>query len=752
MSEDRSNQSLEPIERGDLTPSYGQNRDLIYDPRLAYHGAAPQPSDEIDLIELIGTLFKRKFLILAFALLGAIAGLLIVLQSTPLFRAEAKIEVQKQETQIVEGSSVEPAIIADAEFMETQYALLKSRSLAERVVLLLGLDTRESFADQELSRDLKVQQATGHLLENLNVGPEGRSRVIKVGYVDADPAIAATITNTLIDNFIETTMERKFNTTAYARNFLQERLAQAKTTLEDTERKLVAYAEEFDILELKESGQQTNLVNNALLRLSEELGEAQSERIIAEQAYLELVNSPATLEILQSEDLRRLRATRSELAAEYQDLLGTFKPDYPDLVKLKSRIDAIDAELGQETQAIINAAEASFRSATARETIIRTNLEGLKNELRSLRNRSVDYTILQREVDTAGSQYDALLQRLKEVSMASGIGSSQISVVDTAIVPNAPFSPNIPLTLALSVMLGGGLGVGLAFLLTFMDDRIKTPEDIKQKLRVAVIGVIPKVKANGKDDLILEELKDPKSGVSEAYFSARTALEFASDTGVPKSILVTSTQPAEGKTSTSVALASAFARIGKQVLIIDADMRKPSFVADGESSIGLSGLLSKGRDLQENIIYSESTGLYLLPSGVIPPNPAELLSGQRLKDIIKEAEEHFDVVIVDAPPMLNFTDGPVLGTACRGALVVFKSGNIRTPAGERTIERLRENRVNVIGAVLSHFDAKKAGYDYNYYYYAYGAGAENYGNKQLKDKRESSRRKVRLFAGDDADL
>lgn len=749
MSEDQSSYSLERSARGDLKSSEPRDRDLIYDPRLAYHGAAGAASDEIDLIELIKTLFKRKFLILAFALLGALAGLLIVLQSTPMFRAIAKIEVQKQETQIVEGSSVEPAIVADAEFMETQYALLKSRSLAERAVLLLGLEANEAFADQELSRDLKVQQATQHLLENLSVGPEGRSRVIRVNYVDAQPALAADITNTLIDNFIETTLERKFNTTAYARNFLQERLAQAKITLEETERELVAYAEEFDILELREAGQQTNLVNNTLLRLSEDLADAQSERIVVEQAYIELANNPATLEILQSEDLRRLRATRSELAAEYQDLLGTFKPDYPDLVKLKSRIDAIDAEIVQETLAIVNASEASFRSAIAREDIIQEKLEGLKVELRSLRNRSVDYTILQREVDTARLQYDALLQRMKEVSIASGVGSSQISVVDRAIEPNAPFSPNIPLTLALSLMLGGGLGVGLAILLTFMDDRIKTPEDIKQKLRVAVIGVIPRVKGSKKGDLILNELKDPKSGVSEAYFSARTALEYASDTGVPKSILVTSTEPSEGKTSTTVALATAFARIGKSVLIIDADMRKPSFVADSETSIGLSGMLTKDRNLQDNIIYSQRTGLNLLPSGVIPPNPAELLSGQRLRDIIQEAESHFDVVIVDAPPMLNFTDGPVLGTACRGALVVFKSGNIRTPAGIRTFERLRENRINIIGAVLTHFDAKKAGYDYNYYYYAYGAGSENYGNKRVKDKSESARRKIRLFVDND---
>jgi len=222
-------------------------------------------------------------------------------------------------------------------------------------------------------------------------------------------------------------------------------------------------------------------------------------------------------------------------------------------------------------------------------------------------------------------------------------------------------------------------------------------------------------------------------------------LEYATDSGVPKSLLVTSTQPAEGKSSTSLALAISFAKIGRKVLIIDADLRKPSFIADTDDSHGLSGLLTKRRSLKDNVIFSNAYGLHLLPSGVIPPNPAQLLSSPRLRSIIKEAEAMFDIVIVDSPPVLSFTDGPVLGAACVGAIVVYKSGNIRTVAAQRTIERLMENNVNVIGAILTHFDAKKTGYDYNYYYYAYGEGASQYGKDQ-NSRLESARRKIRLFS------
>ncbi len=439
-----------------------------------------------------------------------------------------------------------------------------------------------------------------------------------------------------------------------------------------------------------------------------------------------------------------MRAARSDLAAEYQELLGTFKPNYPDMIKLNSRIEALDEEIVTTRQAIVAAAQSTFKASKAREDELRRRVEMLKQDLQADRNRRIEYTILEREVDTARSQYEALLQRLKEVSIAGGVGSSQVSIVDRAIAPTKPFEPNLSRSLLLAAAVSLALGIGLAFALNYIDDTIKTPEDIKTKLGLPAIGVIPKIK--GSEDLILTQLDDPKSAISEAYFSARTALEFATGGGTPRSLLVTSTQPGDGKTSTTVALATAFSKVGKKVLIIDADMRKPSFVADAEQSVGLSGLLTANVALSDHILASPTGGLYLLPSGVIPPNPAELLSGPRLADILKQAEDIFDLVIVDSPPVMSFTDGPILGSACQGALVVLRSGKIRTPAAERTIARLRESRTNVLGAVLMQFDAKKAGYDYGYYYYAYGKGSYSYGNQLSTSK--SSKRKIRLFVDD----
>ncbi|MEO1405932.1 MAG: polysaccharide biosynthesis tyrosine autokinase, partial [Pseudomonadota bacterium] len=508
-----------------------------------------------------------------------------------------------------------------------------------------------------------------------------------------------------------------------------------------------------DILELNnQNGTSTTLDADSLLSLNKEVAEAESNRIDAEQRYREASNNPNALYFLENEDLRRLREDRSSLQAEYQEMLGTFKPGFPAMQNLQMRIDAKAEEISLMEQAIIRGLEGEYRSALARERSLLGRVGELKGELQDLRDRRIDYTILQREVDTNRTQYEGLLQRLKEISIASGVGSSQVSIIDRALVPALPFQPNIPRTLVLAFILSFGAGVGLAFVLNYIDDTVKSAEDIKAKLGLATIGVVPKVPNKGKGDIVVNALDDPKSGVSEAFYAARTALSFTTPEGVPKSLVVTSTQPGEGKTSTTISLAMAFAKIGQKVLIIDADMRKPSFVADAGASIGLSGLLTRDEPIEDNIVSSSIEGLHLLPSGIIPPNPAELLSSPRLLNIISEVEDMFDLVIVDSPPVLSFADAPLLGSICRGAIVVIEAGRIRRPGILRTIGRMHESRTNLLGAVLTKFDAKKFGYNYAYYNYGY-EGRYAYSERQITDT-GADKRKIRIFAdnsGDESD-
>lgn len=713
---------------------------LYADPRYT-RDPYEEEGEGLDFWGMVRTLLRRKFLILSIMILGTAAAALLTLRQVPLYKATATIEIQRQETRIMESAEVEPVAVADSEYMATQYALLKSRALAERVVEQLDLSNNPLYADQTRGREDRVRNAADAILVSLQVAPEGRSRVVKVSFVSADPADAARISNTLVESFIEGSLERKYNTTAYARKFLEERLATAKTALEEAERRLVDYAQQMDILEIGTSEGPTSLDSDALVALNAELARAQGERISAEQIFREMQTNAAAAQFLDSDDLKRLRALRSDLSAEYQELLGTFKPEYPDMVKLQARIEALDAEMEVEKDQIRAASETTYRAAVAREESLGNRISELKGSVQDLRERRIDYTILQREVDTARTQYEALLQRMKEVSIAGGVGASQVSIVDKALPPNLPFEPNLPRALIQALILSLAAGMGLAFGLNYIDDTIKTPEDVKQKLGLAAVGVIPIVRGKKKSDSITELLGDPRSPVTEAFYSARTALEFTTTSGAPRSLVVTSSRPAEGKTSTTMSLAMSFARSGRRVLIIDGDLRKPSFVANARDSVGLSGLLTGDELLENNVVGSSTENLFLLPSGVIPPNPAELLSGPRLPALIHEAIEMFDTVIIDSPPLLGFADAPILGSVAEATVIVVESGSIRRQAAQRAVDRLIESQSNVVGAVLTKFDARKLGYEGGYYYYSYGKGAYSYGGN-----RASNRRKIRMFA------
>lgn len=731
--------SLKPEEDSSSVTSYP--RYDVFKPGLTGAGLVNEKKG-FDIWEISRILLNRKWMILAIVLLGTLAALGLTLRQTPLYQSAASIEILKQETRILESTSVEPVTVADAEHMATQYALLKSRSLIERVVLTLELDAPSKFSESNLAASDRTRFATNRIVQNLKITPEGYSRVINIKFVSPDRHESANVANTLVDIFIESALERKYNTTAYARDFLTQRLSETKATLEKSELELVEYAQREGILDLNVGlqGATTSLDANTLIALNEALAIAQNERIAAENKYLQIRENIPTTEILESEDLARLRATRSELNNEYQEKLGTFKPDYPDMKKLSSRIGAVDREIEIQKQAVVSAVKSSFESAKAKEVSLRNQVLKLKGNVQSQRNNRVNYTILQREVDTARSQYDALLQRLKEVSIASGVGSSQISVVDRAAVPIYPFEPNLIRNLIQAFCLSLGLGVALAFGLNYIDDTIRTPDDVKEKLRLPSLGVIPKVGSRKKGNVVLDQFNDPKSMVFEAYVSARTALDFSTENGAPKTLLVTSTRPSEGKTSSVAALAVSFANVGRRVLVIDADLRKPSFVANGQASLGLSGLLIGEGELKGNVIKSDISNLYLLPSGVLPPNPAELFSGTRLSNLLTEAKRYFDIVIVDSPPVMGFADAPLLGSVCDGVVVVIQSGKIRRQAAERTVGRLKESRANVLGVILSHFDVKSAGY-YNSYYYGYG---EESNRKLLPNKRNKSHSKINL--------
>jgi succinoglycan biosynthesis transport protein ExoP len=702
---------------------------------------------------ILQTLLRRRWLILAVLVLGVSIAASLTLMRVPQYRASATLEVQRQQTQIIEGADVEPTTIADAEHMATQYELLKSRALAERVAEVLDLPADERFADQEASRSDRLTAATNSVMRSIEVLPVSRSRIVEVRVRGPFPTETARIANSVAENFIEMNLERRYNATSYARRFLEERLATTKASLEDAERKLNEYSRQKEILDLSSAGGSelgSSLDASSLIAINAALTEAQQARISAELNFIEARDNPSTRDFLDNEGINALRTKRSELVAEYEEKLSKFQPEWPEMKQLQARIDALDGEIEAERVRFVRALEAKYASAIAGEAALQERVAELKGDVQNLRDRSVEYNILNREADTLRGQYDALLQRFKEVSIASGIGASQVSIVDRAEVPGMPFEPDMRSELLRALVLSLALAIGLALLLEFIDDTIKTPEDIKTKLGIAVLGVVPMLKGKPK---ISNLLRDPRSPVSEAFSSVRTALQFSTSQGAPRTVLITGVRPAEGKTSSALSMAVAFANTGARVLIVDADLRRPSFAAPSGSSIGLSGYLTQDVPLRDHIVPGAFDNVFLLPAGVIPPNPAELLSSAKIAHLIQEASGQFDLVIFDSPPVLDFADSPSLSAACDATVLVLQAGNIRRPAAIRAVNRLAEAQGNIVGAILTKFDVRRAEYSYGYNYaYSYGY---NLDRKSLTSEAKR-RRRIEIFnqsdpGGDDED-
>ena len=365
-----------------------------------------------------------------------------------------------------------------------------------------------------------------------------------------------------------------------------------------------------------------------------------------------------------------------------------------------------------------NSLLADYRAAASAERALQGRVGQLKGAVLNLRGRSIQYNILQREVDTNRSLYDALLQRFKEIGVAGGIGVAPVSIVDRADPPVAPYKPNLLLNLLTGMGLGLLAGLAGAVALEFINDTIRTREDVRTKLQLACLGVVPKSGVKGS---FLDDLRNPGSVVSEAYSAIVAALRFSTEQGMPKVLVVTSSQPAEGKSSTALAIAQNFARRERSVLLIDSDLRKPAFKAANDK-VGLSKLLTNDEPVAGHVVETQHANLSLLPSGPLPPNPADLLSTQRIRKIIAEATEQFDLVVIDGPPTLGLADAPLLASAAGNVLFVIESGRTRTRAAIEALNRLEATGTHLLGAALTKASDTIGTYGSYGYGYGYGKG------------------------------
>ena len=691
------------------------------------------------------TLYKRRYIIFAITVLGVAAGILISMLTRPEYAGTVTIQVAREEAKVLNIEGVEQdggSARFDAEFYQTQYALLKSRSLSERVVRDLALDQNHLFLanyDQgdvnrvrALPRDRRFALATKIVNENTVVTPIRLSSIINVTYNSPSPQLSAMIANAIAENFVQSNLMRRYEAAAYAREFLEKRLNQVRARLEESERKAVQYAQQQGLIKVRtgegQGASEQSILANDLASLSEQLTLARAQRAQAEAQFRAGTGGSIAAQSLSNTAINDLHKLRAELLGQLSKMESDFGPEYPPVVALKSQIAELDRQIGREQGRVSSSVSQDlggrYRQALATERSLQARVDGLKSQLLGEQGRSIQFNIIQRDVDTNRALYDALLQRFKEVGIAGGIGTNNISIVDRALPPAHAFKPNLLLNILLGLILGLLSGAALAMVLEHLEDAELLPRGFQRKLGVPLLGVTPKLSAPTD---VREALMEPRSPLSEAYFSILTSLKFSTPHGTPRTMMLTSAQAKEGKSTTSVALALGLVRTGSRVLLIDADMRNPSLhkMFGRQLGSGLSNLLTGTGQLRNYVQDTGEANLSLLPAGQIPPNPAELLSGDRISRLIDEASGEYDHVIVDGPPVLGLADAPLLTRAVEATVLVIESGRTSTAQAKHALERLFAVRAHMIGAILSKFDVRSAGYGYGYGYdYHYGQRVE----------------------------
>lgn len=685
---------------------------------------------------------RRKWVIGSAVAAAFLLGLLITLLMTPLYTATATIEISRESNRVVEIKGVEADNnVGDLEFYQTQYGLLKSRSLAESVARDLRLDQNTQFFEMfgksrssifagktNTANDRKdrLRDATDILLDNVSVTPVRLSRLVAISFTSGEPQLSAQIANAWTAHFIQTNLERRFEATSYARKFLETRLEQLRQRLEQSERLLVGYAASQKIINLPSATQtdgstppERSIVADDLSTLNSALGNATADMIRA-RSRLDSAGAGTAAEALGNTAINGLREKRAELAGDYAKLLVQFEPEYPAARAIASQIAQLDKAIAREEGRVRSSLSDDYRASVARQEGLQTRVDGLKSGLLDLRRRSIQYNIYQREVDTNRQLYDGLLQRYKEIGIAGGVGTNNIAIVDAAQIPEKPSRPRMIVNLLLALALGLALGIAAAFALEQIDEAISNPEEVERKLRLPLLGTVPLAEGNAP----MTDLADRKSAMVEAYLSVQTSLEFATSHGAPRSLSVTSTRPSEGKSTTAFAIASAFARARSRVVLVDADMRSPSVhnLLGFANDHGTSNYLAGSDDLASMIKPSELPSLSIMTAGPQPPNAAELLTGERFQQMIAKLLENFDHVVVDSPPVMGLADAPLIASRVEGVIFAVESHGIRSSMVRVALGRLAAANANILGVVLTKFQQQRAHYGYGYDYgYSYGS-------------------------------
>src|SRR6266849_647338 len=700
---------------------------------------------EPHLYDYLLILRKHQWLIVSFLLAVVTIVSIATFRMQPVYTTTARIEIDRENTSVLpfQGADSYDLMMDMDNYIETQSRILTSETLALHTIRNSGLIPHAEMQGAPESEAITSGSLANHkrppelgaFLGSLSVKRVPQSRLLDVSFESTDPQLAAQILNAHIANFMEENFRSRYDTTAKATLWLTDQLSELKVKVQNSEDARLAYERQHQIWELDD---RQNITTQRLNDLNKEVTEAQSERMRKEALYefAKAGNIDVVPQLREHSTLQELMKKHSDIYTHYLDALNQYGPNFPKVQREQAQLKEIENLMDDEKRNILEALGNDYNAARQREGLLNEALNEQKTEVNLMAQSMVEYNILKRDAEANKTMYIGLLTKLKEANISAGLKSSNIRVVDPAMVPSYPSRPAKARNIGLSFLVGLVGGVGLALLREYLDNTVKTPDDIENLVRLPALAVVPAFTSengtgrrgrfttgsslNGHEkriELVAQHL--PKSQMSEAFRALRTSILLSQADHPPQVILVTSALPREGKTTAAANLAVTLAQLGDRTVLVDADLRKPGVgrllnLAGGKYA-GLSSYLAGVSSLDlVSVPHPAIPNLVAIPTGPLPPNPADLLSSHKLADAIAELRTKFKFIVIDSPP--------IMAVQADGVLLVVRSGETPKEAFTRTRDLLASVKCHILGVVLNAVDSSAPDYYYSYRYYPYSEG------------------------------